>query len=61
MKEYDEELEYDNDLTPYEDLPVNPYQVTNIPLTELKSYQRTIAEGPHEWFDGKNHIYMYIE
>ena len=61
IKEYDEELEYDNDLTPYEDLPVNPYPVTNIPLTELKAYQQTIAEGPHEWFDGSNHIYLYIE
>lgn len=60
-KEYDEDLEYDNDFTPYEDLPVNPYQVTNIPLTELKAYQQTIAEGPHEWYDGNNHIYMYIE
>ena len=60
-KEYDEDLEYDDELTPYEDLPVNPYQVTNIPLTELKAYQQTIAEGPHEWYDGTNHIYMFIE
>lgn len=60
-KEYDEDLEYDDEFTPYEDLPVNPYQVTNIPLTELKAYQQTIAEGPHEWYDGGNHIYMYIE
>lgn len=59
--EYNENLEYDDDLTPYKDLPVNPYQVTNIPLTELKSYQQTIAEGSHEWFDGNNHIYMHIE
>ena len=60
-KEYNEDLEYDDELTPYEDLPVNPYQVTNIPLTELKAYQQTIAEGPHEWYDGSNHVYMYIE
>lgn len=60
-KEYDEDLEYNDDLTPYEDLPINPYPVTNIPLTELKTYQQTIAEGPHEWFDGSNHIYIYIE
>lgn len=60
-KEYNEDLEYDDDLTPYEDLPVNPYQVTNIPLTELKAYQQTIAKSPHEWYDGSNHIYMYIE
>lgn len=60
-EEYNEELEYDADLTPYENLPVNPYQVTNISLTELKAYQQTIAEGPHEWFDSNDHIYMYIE
>lgn len=60
-EEYDEEREYDDDFTPYKDLPVKPYQVTNIPLTELKAYQQTIAEGPHEWYDGNNHIYMYIE
>lgn len=60
-EEYDEEREYDDDFTPYKDLPVKPYQVTNIPLTELKAYQQTIAEGPHEWYDGRNHIYMYIE
>lgn len=60
-EEYDEEREYDDDFTPYKDLPVKPYQVTNIPITELKAYQQTIADGPHEWFDGDNHIYMYIE
>ena len=60
-KEYDEELEYNDDLTPYEDLPINPYPVTNIPLTELKTYQQTIAEGPHEWFDGDNHVYIFVE
>lgn len=59
--EYNEDLKYDDTLTPYEDLPVSPYQVTDIPLTELKAYQQTIAEGPHEWYDGTNHIYMYIE
>lgn len=60
-EEYNEEREYDDDFTPYKDLPVKPYQVANIPLTELKAYQQTIAEGPHEWYDGDNHIYMYIE
>lgn len=60
-KEYDEDLEYDDDLTPYEDLPVNPYQLTNIPLTDLENFRQTIAEGPHEWYDGANHIYMFIE
>lgn len=60
-KEYDEDLEYDDDLTPYEDLPVNPYQVTDIPLTDLDNYRQIIADGPHEWYDGANHIYMFIE
>lgn len=60
-KEYEEDMAYDEDLTPYEDLPVNPYQVTNIPLTDLDNYRQIIADGPHEWYDGDNHIYMYIE
>lgn len=60
-EEYDEEREYDDDFTPYKDLPVKPYQVTNIPLTNLNNYRQTIADGPHEWYDGSDHIYMYIE
>lgn len=60
-KEYNEDLEYDDDLTPYKDLPVNPYQVTSIPLADLDNYRQIIADGPHEWYDGDSHIYMYIE
>ena len=60
-KEYDEDREFDSTLSPYEYLPINPYQLNNIPLIKLNNYRQTIAEGPHEWFDGKNHIYMYIE
>lgn len=60
-KEYEEDMKYNKDLTPYKDLPVNPYQVTNIPLTDLDNYRQAIAYGPHEWYDGSNNIYMYIE
>lgn len=60
-KEYEEDMKYDKDLTPYKDLPVNPYQVTNIPLTDLDNYRQAIADGPDAWFDGDNHIYMFIE
>lgn len=60
-KEYNEDREFDNTLSPYEYLPINPYQLNNIPLIELNNYRQIIAEGPHEWFDGSNHVYMYIE
>ena len=60
-KEYDEDREFDNTLSPYEYLPINPYQLNNIPLIELNNYRQIIAEGPHEWFDGKHHAYTYIE
>ena len=60
-KEYESDMKYDENLTPYEELPVNSYQITNIPLTDLDNYRQIIAEGPHEWYDGDNHIYMYIE
>lgn len=60
-KEYDEDRDFDNTLSPYKDLPINPYQLNNIPLTELDNYRQIIAEGPHEWFDGKHRVYTYIE
>ena len=60
-KEYDEDREFDSTLSPYEYLPINPYQLNNIPLIKLNNYRQIIAEGPHEWFDGKHRVYTYIE
>lgn len=58
-KEYEED--YNETDTTYKDLPFNPYQLTSIPLTDLENFRQTIAEGPHEWYDNKHFIYMYIE
>lgn len=58
----DEDYEdYYSDGTSKEELPTNPYKLSNIPLTDIGAIQLALDNGPHHFKDQHNNILTFIE
>lgn len=57
-EDYDD---YYSDGTPKENLPTSPYQLLDIPLTDIDAIQLALDNGPHRFKDQNNNIITFIE
>lgn len=57
-EDYDD---YYSDGTPKEDLPTSPYQLLDIPLTDIDAIQLALDNGPHRFKDRNDNIRTFIE
>lgn len=53
--------DYYSDGTSKEELPTNPYKLSNIPLTDIGAIQLALDNGPHRFKDQNNDIFTFIE
>ena len=53
--------DYFNDGTPKENLPTSPYQLLDIPLTDIDAIQLALDNGPHRFKDQNKNIITFIE
>ena len=53
--------DYYSDGTSKEELPTNPYKLSNIPLTDIGAIQLALDNGPHRFKDQHNNIITFIE
>lgn len=57
-EDYDD---YYSDGTPKENLPTSPYQLLDIPLTDIDAIQLALDNGPHRFKDQNGNIHTFIE